>query len=196
MATVVEGPVRDQLQWLSNAGDEVVEQFLAIAQEALVRPIDRKTFVTAGKRLGLATEQVEQTIEGLVYLMSCLAGGLIQDTTLSFNGKLKAAAEENKEKLREQISANSLQNPLNTSFVDLDWRLDVSVSSRSNAETITPKILLSVTTMTNGKPETHLLQCDYANFRHLYTALEQAQATCGSVLAKKTEKFLEHSRYV
>lgn len=196
MATVVEGPVRDQLQWLSSAGDEVVEQFLVIAQEALARPIDRKTFVTAGKRLGVTTEQVEQTIEGLVYLMSCLAGGLIQDTTLSFNGKLKAAAEENKEKLREQISANSLQNPLNTSFVDLDWRLDVSVSSRSNAETITPKILLSVTTMTNGKPETHLLQCDYANFRHLYTALEQAQQTCGSVLAKKTEKFLEHSRYV
>jgi len=196
MATVVEGQARDQVQWLSSAGDEVIDQFLSIAQEALTRPIDRKTFVSAGKRLGVSPEQVEQTVEALVYLMTCLAGGLLQDTTLGFNGKLRAAAEENKEKLREQISANSLQNPLNTSFVDLDWRLDVTVSSRSNAETITPKILLSVTTTANGKPETRLIQCDYANFRHLYTALEQAQETCSSVLAKKTEKFLEHSRYV
>lgn len=196
MASVVEGPARDQVQWLSSAGDEVIDQFLAIAQEALTRSIDRKTFVAAGKRLNVSPEQVEQTIEALVYLLTCLAGGLVQDTSLPFNGKLKTAAEENREKLRGLISTNSLQDPLSTSFVDLDWRLDVTVSSRSNAETITPRILLSVTTLTNGKPETRILQCDYANFRHLYASLEQAQATCSSVLAKKTEKFLEHSRHV
>ena len=196
MSSVLESPAKDQVQWLAAAGDDVVDQFLAIAQESLVRTLDRKAYSAAAKKLGLPAEQVEQTVEALGYLLTCIAGGTVSESTLPFGAKLKEAAGISQEKLREMISASSLQDPLGTSFVDLDWRLDVTVSSRSNPELLTPRILLLLTTRTGSTERQHLIQCDYSNFKHLYSELTRAMESSLSVLAKKTEKFLEHSRYV
>lgn len=71
-------------------------------------------------------------------------------------------------------------------FVDLDWRMDVQVASRSLRRELSPTWIFKLTTTDGSGGEQHqIVQTDAVNLRHLYEELSVALAEEKTVYARR-----------
>jgi COMM domain containing 2 len=90
-------------------------------------------------------------------------------------------------------------------YVDLDWRLDVQLASRNLRTNVEPKFLLNLKTTTKpsdektdsndatsnkGDVQEQLLECDYANLKHLCDELEAAVAQASGSHARRVQRYI------
>ena len=60
------------------------------------------------------------------------------------------------------------------SYSNLEWRIDINVSSRSLRKCVEPEIVLKLDLTKNNEKTTHILQTDVVNLVHLTNSLEEA----------------------
>jgi hypothetical protein len=110
---------------------------------------------------------------------------------------IASAYSANHATLREYLSSSSMQLP---SYADLDWRLDVEVSSRALREQIKPMFLLELQTSAGGSAAAqHLgegvsrqyLQSDWANLQHIADELTKAVAEAKSGHARRIMRYVK-----
>jgi len=106
------------------------------------------------------------------------------------NDNLKAEWMANKAEIRTLLTNLILDLP---HFVDLDWRLDIQLASRSARNILNPLFVIHLKT-TKGSGEdakgesVHALQADFSNLKHLTTELETALETMKQVYATRVSR--------
>lgn len=76
------------------------------------------------------------------------------------------------ERLRARLMESSVRPP---HYVDLDWRLDIELASRSLRQQTIPTWLMKLSVENaDGQVESQMLQTDAVNLRHLYEELQMA----------------------
>jgi len=160
----------------------VVEEFCKIALEFIRKGLTAKAiFKGAGEKLGIAPDVVEHGVEGLSNLFTEAARHVLNEIDfvdslmiMSFPSELNAGLKDfylqNRTEIRSILNELAFVLP---HYYDLDWRLDVQLSSRAVRNQATPVYLLNLQTKT---PETQseLLQTDFNSLRYITKELEAA----------------------
>ena len=79
-------------------------------------------------------------------------------------------------------------------YSDLNWRLDVEVSSRTRAQAVTPSFVLQLNTVSGSMGDSKdqvLMTSDYANMQHMRTELAAAVAAMKSTRALRVTRYLQ-----
>jgi len=111
---------------------------------------------------------------------------------------LHSAYKSNSATLREYLASSSLQLP---SYADLDWRLDIEVSSRALRQEVKPQFLLELKTHPGGSAEAQggagveaqskYLQSDYATLQRIADELTKAVAEAKSGHARRIMRYVK-----
>eukprot|EP00316_Scyphosphaera_apsteinii_P021956 CAMPEP_0119304670 /NCGR_PEP_ID=MMETSP1333-20130426/5830_1 /TAXON_ID=418940 /ORGANISM="Scyphosphaera apsteinii, Strain RCC1455" /LENGTH=160 /DNA_ID=CAMNT_0007307591 /DNA_START=197 /DNA_END=679 /DNA_ORIENTATION=- len=141
-------------------------------------------FARAARQLGVDTNVVERGMNALCHILTraaalaappeCLVDGL--DVTLPADVLCKLQeAYAGAAPLLGQLVSDGLQLPM---FHSLEWRLQVQLAGRyAPMGECRPSFLLRLHTRegeSGAKEQTHLLQADVSNLRHLTSELEAA----------------------
>ncbi|XP_046852713.1 COMM domain-containing protein 2-like [Xenia sp. Carnegie-2017] len=184
MLLVLSQEHKDHLRILNDFQVEVAEEFCKMSLEFILKGSSSKIYQTAAQKLGVATNQVKQAIEGLVFLFNESSRLLIgeidfQDSvmTLGFSEELNKLLLqlylENRLEIRKILGELSLDLP---HYHNLEWRFDVQLASRSLHHETEPQILLKLQTKHEGETEFQIMQTDPVNLVHMTTELENALA--------------------
>mmetsp|Transcript_6222 Transcript_6222/g.11796 ORF Transcript_6222/g.11796 Transcript_6222/m.11796 type:complete len:83 (-) Transcript_6222:88-336(-) len=77
-------------------------------------------------------------------------------------------------------------------FRHLDWRLDMEVGTRTLHHQVNPQFIFRLDTQTAaGVDQSRHLQCDYANLRHLQTALEAAVSEMKNTHCQRIARYIQ-----
>lgn len=81
-----------------------------------------------------------------------------------------------KEAFSSSNSHNALSNcsPSLPEYDNLEWRLDVQLASRSLHQQITPIIRMKLHTSDGEEKNTHIIQTDPVNLRHMSRVIDEA----------------------
>jgi len=98
--------------------------------------------------------------------------------------------KENHEEIRKYLYY--LDDDPTPSFVGLDWRFDVQIASRSFQEEVKPKIVmdLQLKSLENKKTDV-IMECDYANLKHLTDELARALKQSENAQYRKFSKIFK-----
>lgn len=106
------------------------------------------------------------------------------------------SAEALKQQYNDSQNLNLILDFINTNssifkenekrFVDLDWRLEAKVASRSSREldNFNTKILLNMKTVKGHEPENIYLEMTPSNLTHVISKLEQALINSKNIIGK------------
>jgi len=141
-----------------------------------------KLYTSAAKALGVEVGQIEAVVEGIAHLFNEASRFQVSeqdflDTLLvlgfsqEHNQQLKQLYLDNRQEVRGIQRGISVDLP---HYVNLDWRLDVQLASRTVKSQLNPVFMLRLDTTTNGEPQSQFLEADYSNLKHLCDELETA----------------------
>lgn len=161
---------------------ETLLEFLHISLEFIEKGANARMYQAASNKLGVDAETIQHSVEGLMHLFieSCqqnISELDFQDSMkmLGFNeatcNELLRAYLENCKEVRSLIADTRFSLP---HYLDLHWRLDVQVSSRSLRRQVQPVFLMKLHTEAHGKKKVKLLETDPVNLIHMTQTLEAA----------------------
>lgn len=182
MLLILEEEHKKHLTFLANLELETLREFLRISVEFIEKGANSRMYQAASNKLSVGAEIIQNSVEGLMHLFieSCrqnISELDFQDSMqmLGFNevtcNELLRAYLENCKEIRSLIADARFSLP---HYQDLQWRLDVQVSSRALRRQVKPLFLIKLHTETNGQKEVKLLETDPVNLIHMTQNLEAA----------------------
>jgi len=203
MIVVFSEQHKTDLALLSSQPVAVVNEFCKITLDFIRKGSsaqDKKKLAAAAKKLGIPQKSVESVISALCFLFieACklnLREKDFRDSLIPLeypeehNNCLKTEWLANKDEIRQLLLDMLVDLP---HFVDLDWRLDIQLASRSSRNLLSPIFLIHLKT-TVGFSDTQRenvisLQTDYSNLQHITTELETALETMKQVYATRVSR--------
>lgn len=187
------------MSYLAQVTPDVLQQFCTIALEFIRKGAkNRKIFVTAAKKLGVKSDVVENAVSGLCFLFTEAAKYLLSEidfldslVVLGFpkehNEILKRFYIENRTEIRRLLVNLTFELP---HYADLDWRLDLQLSSRCMHEQLQPLYILKLDTIEGKERKVVYLQTDYTNLKHLCSELEAALDELKAPYVRRVERNL------
>eukprot|EP00002_Diphylleia_rotans_P035807 TRINITY_DN7846_c0_g2_i1.p1 TRINITY_DN7846_c0_g2~~TRINITY_DN7846_c0_g2_i1.p1 ORF type:complete len:201 (-),score=56.39 TRINITY_DN7846_c0_g2_i1:266-868(-) len=173
---------KQDLSFFSSIEADVVPEFAKIAVEFLKKGANKKLYAGAAQKLGVDPDAVRRALEALSsffqesskmllneidFVDSIITLGLPKEV----NEELYQMYVENRKDIRALLSESKLSLP---HYQNLDWRLDVTLASRTQKQQTTPVYFLNLAIEDEGVTTTHVLQADPANLRHVCNELETA----------------------
>jgi len=182
MIIILDDKHKLDLQFVKDRPIEVVAEFIRISIEFLKKGSNAKLYNGAAKSLGVEVKQIEAVVEGISQLFSEASKYMVSEADFKDTLLVLGFSPEQNQQLLDLYLENrteirSIQKQLSfdlPSFVNLDWRLDVQLASRSLRGQMNPVFLLKLDTISNNEPTTQMLQTDYANLKHMTEELESA----------------------
>ncbi|KAK6196403.1 hypothetical protein SNE40_001635 [Patella caerulea] len=182
MLLVLEDEHKKHLSFLPSVDIAVVKEFCRISMEFIRKGTNPKVYTSAAQKLGVEADQVQNGVEGLMYLLTESSKLMLnqvdyQDSiiVLGFSEDLREMLlqlyKENRKEVRTILSEISMDLP---HYRNLEWRFDVQLASRSLRRQTTPLILFKLHTESYGEQESHILQTDPVNLVHLTKVLDEA----------------------
>jgi len=170
------------LQFVKDKPAEILSEFVRIAIEFIKNGSNPKLYAGAARALNIDARQVESVVQSMAHLFSESAKYSISEADfvatlvlLGFSKEksdmLKEVYLDNKQEIRRVQTALSMDLP---HYSDLEWRLDIQLSSRALRNQISPVFLLRLDTNESGKTASQFLQTDYNNLKNLTEELEKA----------------------
>jgi len=189
---------KKHLAFLKDQPIEVLTQFCNLILGYMRKGSEgsRKIFMGAAKKLGVSVEVIESALNALCFLFSEATKLNLKEQdfvdsvlVLAFpdghNAYLKEVYLNNKVEIRNLLSDLSVELP---HYKNLEWRLDIQLSSRTNRNLLNPIFLLQLETIDNTQSQTQVLQADWPNLKHLATELESALYTIKELYARRVSR--------
>jgi len=182
MLLVFEDSHKEHLSFLVGQEAEVLKEFCRISLNFIRSGSNPKVFTGAAQKLGVAANDVQHGVEGLMYLFTESARLMLSDIdfndsimTLGFEEATRSTLCEvylaHRRDIRDILGEVSLDLP---HYHNLEWRMDVTLASRSLRHQTSPNVLLKLDTEEDGERQTQLLTSDPVNLAHLTRVLEGA----------------------
>jgi len=164
MLLVFEDSHKEHLSFLVGQEAEVLKEFCRISLNFIRSGSNPKVFTGAAQKLGVAANDVQHGVEGLMYLFTESARLMLSD--IDFNDSIMTLGFE--EATRSTLCE-----------VYLAHRRDIrdilgELASRSLRHQTSPNVLLKLDTEEDGERQTQLLTSDPVNLAHLTRVLEGA----------------------
>lgn len=196
---------KEHLSLLISQSTQVVVDFCKLSIDFLHNGPNNKLYKSAAHKLEVETEVVQNCVHGLVnlLLLSCkhkLSEADFRDSvlTLGFNNEQQIVLNEfYKTKSAEIESALEKLAVKEDHYMNLEWRFEVQVASRSLPHQVTPLIALDLSLQSQNQNESRniLLQTDTTNLSHITTKLKAALAESRTSYSRKLQNtFLETSK--
>ncbi|XDV21866.1 hypothetical protein PO909_026882 [Leuciscus waleckii] len=184
MLLVLSEEHKEHLGFLSEVDSAVVGEFGRIAVEFLKKGSNPKIFEGAARKLNVPAESVQHGVEGLMYLLTesaklMVSEGDFQDSVLvlgfseELNQLLLQLYLENRKEIRQILGKLAPSLP---HYHNLEWRLDVQVSSRALRQQLKPSVSLKLVLEDGESLRARVLQTDPSTLQHLIQELERALA--------------------
>eukprot|EP01091_Cochliopodium_minus_P018203 TRINITY_DN7309_c1_g1_i1.p1 TRINITY_DN7309_c1_g1~~TRINITY_DN7309_c1_g1_i1.p1 ORF type:complete len:202 (-),score=77.20 TRINITY_DN7309_c1_g1_i1:97-702(-) len=175
---------KKQLELLNKFKEDLIDVVIEYAIECIKSGYTLTSLKQLAEKVKIENlDALEKIIEALVFLFEDAAKYFIPEIdfldsilTLGFSEKLKNALKDaylqNREVIRKIGKSISVELP---NYKNLDWRLDVEISSRSLRGQVTPIYLLKMELEdSNDNVQSNLLQTDVVNLKHIVSELENA----------------------
>eukprot|EP01112_Ceratiomyxa_fruticulosa_P010038 TRINITY_DN2634_c0_g1_i1.p1 TRINITY_DN2634_c0_g1~~TRINITY_DN2634_c0_g1_i1.p1 ORF type:complete len:213 (+),score=36.46 TRINITY_DN2634_c0_g1_i1:169-807(+) len=186
---------KKDLQFLTTLSSDILSEFCRISLEFLRKGANKKIFGPASQKLGVPIDVVTHVVEGLAHLLTESSRYLLSEAdfiaslvVLNFpeaiNNQLKDLYVIHRKEIRTILYELYPHLP---HYVDLDWRLDVQLASRTlRGQTIDPVFILHLKTTSTetknnntdnnneDKDTSQYLQADPHHIKHLTSELEAA----------------------
>ncbi|XP_045470288.1 COMM domain-containing protein 2 [Harmonia axyridis] len=179
---------KEHLNLLKDQSVQVVVDFCKLAIDYLNNGPNTKLYATAGEKLSVPVENIQNTVLGLVNLLilSCqhkLSEADFRDSilTLGFNDEQEVIL--NKFYQRKKVEISQILHELSVKephFDNLEWRLEVEVASRCLRYQANPKITMDFSLKTRKENcvdyevTHHIVQTDVNNLNYICSELEKA----------------------
>ncbi|KAK7137396.1 hypothetical protein R3I93_017469 [Phoxinus phoxinus] len=184
MLLVLSEEHKEHLGFLSEVDSAVVGEFGRIAVEFLKKGSNPKIFEGAARKLSVPAESVQHGVEGLMYLLTesaklMVSEGDFQDSVLvlgfseELNQLLLQLYLENRKEIRQILGKLAPSLP---HYHNLEWRLDVQLSSRALRQQLKPSVTLKLVLEDGPSLRARVLQTDPSTLQHLIQELERALA--------------------
>lgn len=184
----------ETIDWLSTLAPEMRWEFFNISLHYLRDEVQLKLLNAAARKLEVDPERIKDAIECLTYFVTQTIGKHKLSQELPFLHELEEFCEENEDELKEIFKMSVRHNPEKTNYAGFDWRFELQVASRAAADLSEPRILLNFSTVSNSDKKDNVLECDFANLKHLYEELSNALQSLDNVKSKKAERFLSNAK--
>ncbi|XP_076802324.1 COMM domain-containing protein 2-like [Clavelina lepadiformis] len=173
---------RQHLSFLHNIDDSVIEEFVMISLQFLTNGINQKIFKTAAQKLQADADDVKNAVIGLMHLFTEAAKHRLKeedfyDSLIALGFRDSSASILKEVYSTSQKEARTVLNqcsPTLCSYDNLEWRLDVKLSTRALHQQITPVVRMKLHTSDGNSKETKVLQTDPVNLSHMTRVLEEA----------------------
>jgi len=201
MIVVFSEQHKADLAILSSQPVSVVSQFCKLTLEFIRKGSyaqDKKKLASAAKQLGLPLKSVESALQALCFLFleasklnlreKDFAHSLVPlEYPQEHNDCLKNDWLASKDEIRQLLLDTLVDLP---HFVELDWRLDIQLASRSSRNLLSPLFLIHLKTTVGDSDQENVatLQTDYANLKHITKELETALDTMKQVFATRVSR--------
>lgn len=173
---------KKHLKFFSELGVDVLNDFLRLALQFIKSGVNTKVFPGAAEKLGVAVTDVKNGVEGLMHFLTECSKTMISELDFQDSALLLGFSEEmikellqvyldNRKEIRQMMSDISMDLP---HYQDLEWRLDVQVSSRTLKRQTEPDIVMKLVTSDDGQSSAKVLETDPVNLLHLTNRLEAA----------------------
>ncbi|XP_077073368.1 COMM domain-containing protein 2 [Siphateles boraxobius] len=184
MLLVLSEEHKEHLGFLSEVDFAVVGEFGRIAVEFLKKGSNPKIFEGAARKLNVPAESVQHGVEGLMYLLTESAKLMVseedfQDSVLvlgfseELNQLLLQLYLENRKEIRQILGKLAPSLP---HYHNLEWRLDVQLSSRALRHQLKPSVTLKLVLEDGPGLRARVLQTDPSTLQKLIQELERALA--------------------
>lgn len=188
MLLVLSEEHKVHLGFLTQVDVEVVKEFCKISLEFIRKGANPKLYQSAGQKLGVDPTTVQHGVEGLMYLITECSKLMVNEIdfldsimVLGFseelNQHLLSLYQEHCREVRAILSHMNMDLP---HYLNLEWRLDVQLASRSLQQQAEPSVTMRLHTTDDGVATLHQLQTDPANLQHLTRSLEAALSELSS----------------
>ncbi|KAG1933740.1 COMM domain-containing protein 2-like [Pimephales promelas] len=182
MLLVLSEEHKEHLGFLSEVDSAVVGEFGRIAVEFLKKGSNPKIFEGAARKLNVPAESVQHGVEGLMYLLTesaklMVSEGDFQDSVLvlgfseELNQLLLQLYLENRKEIRQILGKLAPSLP---HYHNLEWRLDVQLSSRALRHQLKPSVTLKLVLEDGPGLRARVLQTDPSTLQNLIRELERA----------------------
>jgi len=191
----------DDAKLLPTLNPEFLQEFCKISLDHIKNGVvNKKIYAKAADQLKTNAAAVSAAITALCHILlestrrDLNASDFQQSTAdLKFSeAQFKVVSEcyfSNVKDMRRYLWAQSL--PM-TRYVDLDWRLDIQLASRSIRQQAAPTFVLKLKTSSSANnSEVEYLQSDFATLKHLCTELEKAVNQAKSVHARRILRYVK-----
>ncbi|XP_056095986.1 COMM domain-containing protein 2 [Rhinichthys klamathensis goyatoka] len=184
MLLVLSEEHKEHLGFLSEVDSAVVGEFGRIAVEFLKKGSNPKIFEGAARKLNVPAQSVQHGVEGLMYLLTesaklMVSEGDFQDSVLvlgfseELNQLLLQLYLENRKEIRQILGKLAPSLP---HYHNLEWRLDVQLSSRALRHQLKPSVTLKLVLEDGPGLRARVLQTDPSTLQNLIRELERALA--------------------
>eukprot|EP00035_Acanthoeca_spectabilis_P022387 m.443446 g.443446 ORF g.443446 m.443446 type:complete len:202 (-) comp18966_c0_seq1:53-658(-) len=171
------------LQLLSSVDEEAVLEFGRLALDFVLKGINPKVYTAAGKKLGVSATDVQNGVQGLMFLFS--ESAKLKMSEMDFNDSVMILGfaeglhalllelyKEHCEVVRRVAGHLTMSLP---TYKDLKWRIDAQIASRTLRQTVEPTVVLQIDTLDeNSESASVVLQTDPTTLVHLTEQLEAA----------------------
>jgi len=170
------------LNFIKDRPQQIINEFVKIAIQFIKKGANQKLYGGAARTLGVDVKQIEGVVQAIAHLFGEASRYFITEADfiatvvlLGFSKELceqlKEVYLENRDEIRKLQQAISFDLP---HYQNLDWRLDIQLSSRCLRNQITPLFTLRLDTIENGESKSQIIQADYTNIKNLTEELERA----------------------
>eukprot|EP00038_Savillea_parva_P008892 m.179860 g.179860 ORF g.179860 m.179860 type:complete len:202 (-) comp14872_c0_seq1:24-629(-) len=171
------------LQLLSSVDEEAVLEFGRLALDFVLKGVNPKVYTAAGKKLGVSAGDVQNGVQGLMFLFS--ESAKLKMSQMDFNDSVMILGfpeglhtlllelyQEHCDMIRRVAGHMTMSLP---TYKDLKWRIDARIASRTLRSTVEPTLVLQIDTVDeNSDPASVVLQTDPTTLNHITTQLEAA----------------------
>jgi len=183
MIVIFDDKHKSDLQFLTTLQPNIIAEFCKISLEFLRKGANKKLFTGAAQKLGVDANTVQRVVEGISHLFGEASRYMLSDVDFDASLALLAFPESINTMLKELYLAHQKEirtiqyqlYPHLEHFVNLDWRLDIQLGSRTlRGPVVDPVFILKLDTANEAEPHTHYLQADAPSLRHITSELETA----------------------
>eukprot|EP01116_Phalansterium_solitarium_P019168 TRINITY_DN5274_c2_g1_i1.p1 TRINITY_DN5274_c2_g1~~TRINITY_DN5274_c2_g1_i1.p1 ORF type:complete len:234 (+),score=53.67 TRINITY_DN5274_c2_g1_i1:102-704(+) len=179
---VLSDKLKGDLQFFEGTSPEVVKEFVRISLEFIRKGANPKLYNSAAKSLAVEVRRVEAVVEATAQLFAEAAKLQLSEADFADSLSVLGLAPDlnqllNILYLEHRSEIRQIQKELSfdmAHYSNLDWRLDVQVASRALRSQLNAMFVLKLDTLENGETQSHMLQSDYTNLKHLADELDDA----------------------
>ena len=168
------------LSFLHDANNDVVKEFVDISLQFLTSGMNKKIFKVAAQKLQADENVVENAVVGLMQLFAEATKYKLNNDDLYDSLVAMGFAEQHAETIKDAFSSTTTRRALNNcastlpGYDNLEWRLDVKLSTRSLHQQLDPVVRMKLHTSDGEQKNVHFLQTDPVNLLHMSRVVEEA----------------------
>ncbi|GAB5362605.1 hypothetical protein AAMO2058_000812000 [Amorphochlora amoebiformis] len=160
--------------------------------------VDKKVYSKAAREIGMATSEVINAVDSLSgVFIACCKKKMTQTAFGVFTESLQLPKDHvstlykhystNIETIRSGLSEVSKRPP---HYKNLNWRLELEMSSRSIHHNIKPSFLLELQTQDGSECKSELLECEYSVMKNITSQLEIALKEIDSSHCRRMSNYI------